>query len=62
MSDEKELIKAVKYLKAEKRNRALGSFLGAFGKLSPKGIRHPDSLIRNLHLYKAGVKGKTRLR
>ena len=62
MSDERELIRAVKDLKAMRRGRSLNKVLGAFGKLVPKGIRHPDSLITNLHLYKPGVKGKTRLR
>ena len=38
----------------EKANRAriMGKVLSSFGKVIPKGIHHPDSLVRNIHLYK----------
>lgn len=33
----------------------MGKVLGAFGKAFPKGIKSPDSLVTNLHLYKPGL-------
>jgi hypothetical protein len=35
-----------------KRRAIMGKILSSFGKALPKGIRHPDSLVRNAHLYK----------
>ena len=30
--------------------------------IMPKGIRHPDETVSNIHLYVPGRKGKTKLR
>lgn len=63
MSDDlKELRKIVKDLKGMRRRESVGKILRVFGNAFPKGIRHPDSLVRNLHLYKPGMKGKTILK
>jgi len=59
--DEKEFIKATKDAKRMEVQKRMGSFLGAFGKLVPKGIKSQDSLVRNSHLYIPGRKGKTKL-
>lgn len=58
----KEYIRTVKAERRRKATERMGSVLGAFGKLVPKGIRHPDSLVRNVHLYKPGMKGRTILK
>lgn len=65
MPDEELMREYVKLQKEEKRRRsseAMGRLLGAAGKMLPKGIRHPDSLCTNLHLYVPGRRGKTKLR
>ena len=65
MVDEQLLREYIKTVKSEKRRRAsesLGKVFRAFGKAFPRGIRHPDSLITNMHLYSPGSRGKTRLR
>lgn len=58
----KEYIRTVKAERSRRTTEKMGKILKVFGKAFPKGIRHPDSLITNLHLYKPGVKGKTKLR
>ena len=30
--------------------------------ITPRGIRHPDSLVGNLHLYIPGRRGRTKIR
>jgi len=63
--DEQLMKDYINTVKSEKRRRAsdgLGKVLKACGKAFPKGIRSPDSMITNLHLYKPGVRGKTSLR
>ena len=45
----------------EKRMEPMKKILSAAGKMLPRGIRHPDSLVTNLHLYVPGRRGKTRL-
>jgi len=59
--EEKEFVGAVKDLKRMKRNESLGKVLRSFGNVIPKGVRDPDSLVRNQHLYIPGKRGKTRL-
>ena len=44
------------------RSNAMGKILRAFGGAIPKGIKHPDSLVSNSHLYIPGRRGRTRLR
>lgn len=46
----------------EKRTEPMKKMLAAAGKMLPRGIRHPDSLVTNMHLYtpKKG-KHKTKL-
>ena len=58
----KEFISTVKQERRRRTGERMGKLLGAFGKLVPKGVRHPDSLITNRHLYHPGYRGKTRLR
>lgn len=62
--DEKLLREYIRIVKSERRRRtteSMGKVLGAFGKLIPRGVKHPDSLVRNVHLYHPGYRGKTRL-
>ena len=63
---DEELVKEyIRTVKQERRRRAtekIGKVLKSFGKLIPKGVRSPDSLVTNLHLYKPGIRGKTKLR
>jgi hypothetical protein len=54
-------IKAVEDEKRMKRTEPMKKVLSFAGKAFPKGIKHPDSLVSNLHLYVPGKKGKTRL-
>ncbi len=64
MADEELIREYIKAVKEEKRRRStqrIGKILSVFGKVMPKGIRHPDSLVTNLHLYHPGYRGKTRL-
>jgi len=49
--EEKEFIRSVKDLKKMKRQESARKVFGLFGKAIPKGIRHPDSLVTNRHLY-----------
>ena len=58
----KEYLRERKREKREKSSARMGGFFKAFGKAIPKGIRHPDSLVKNAHLYTGGHKGKTRLK
>ena len=60
MNDElmKEYIAEKKRERREKSMANVGKLLGAFGKMMPKGIRHPDSLVTNHHLYSPRYKGK----
>jgi len=58
----REYIKAVKDERRRRSTERIGTLLKGFGKAIPKGIRHPDSLITNLHLYQVGRKGTTKLR
>ena len=60
-SETRELLSAVKYLKAQRAKESMSRVLSTFGKALPKGIRHPDSLVRNAHLYMPGRPGNTRL-
>lgn len=63
--DEQLLREYVDLLKKERRRRTvakMGSVLKVFGKAFPKGIRHPDSLVGNRHLYHPGYRGVTRLK
>ena len=46
----------------ERRERVRKQLSWAFRKTVPKGIRHPDSTVANIHLYLPGRKGKTNLR
>lgn len=55
----------IKTVKGERRRRSaerLGKVFKLFGKAFPKGVRHPDSLIVNRHLYHPGYRGQTKLR
>lgn len=63
-SDElmKEYINTVKAEKRRRSGEALGKVFKMFGGVIPKGIRHPDSLVTNRHLYHPGYSGKTKLR
>ena len=64
MPDEDLMREYIKTVKGEKRRRTterVGKVLSVLGKAMPKGIRHPDSLVRNIHLYHPGYRGKTRL-
>ena len=64
MADEDLMREYIQTVKQERRRRTtqrVGKILGMFGKVMPRGIRHPDSLVRNLHLYHPGYRGKTRL-
>ena len=63
--EEKLLRENIKLIKAERRRRnseKMGKVLKSFGKAIPKGIRHPDSIVTNMHLYHPGYRGKTKLR
>lgn len=60
--EQKEFIKAVRDMKSMRRRDSMGKLLGMFGKAIPKGIRHPDSLVGNRHLYIPGRRGRTILR
>lgn len=63
--DEQLIKEYIKTVKSEKRRRAqegLGKLFRVFGNAIPKGIRHPDSLVTNRHLYFPGRRGRTRLR
>jgi len=65
MVDEQLIREYIKIVKSEKRRRAqegLGKVFRAFGRAFPRGIRHPDSMITNMHLYRPGRRGTTRLR
>jgi len=45
--------------KAAKRNEKVGRTLAQIGNVMPKGIRNPDDLVVNRHLYMGrGGKGK----
>ena len=57
----RQLHQDVEFLKRQKRGDAMKSVLSAFGKFIPKGIRNPDSTVKNIHLYTAG-KGPRRTR
>ena len=58
----REYIREKKREKADRRNQSLGRVFKAFGRALPRGIRHPDSLITNMHLYRPSRgKPKTRL-
>jgi len=57
----RKYIKAVEDEKKMKRGEPMKKILSMAGKAFPKGIRHPDSLVTNLHLYVPGRRGKTRL-
>lgn len=62
-SKEEELVWAVKELKKEKQRQAVAGMLSAIGKAFPKGVRHPDSLVTNRHLYMPSKRRyKTKLR
>ena len=64
MPDESLMREYIQTVKGEKRRRSiarLGKILSVFGSIVPKGIKHPDSLVRNTHLYHPGYRGKTRL-
>jgi hypothetical protein len=63
---DEETIAAVKALKSEKRRQAVGNVIKYIAKNAlPKGIRNPDDMVVNRHLYfgvKRGQKPpKTRL-
>jgi len=65
MVDEQLMRDYINTVKSEKRRRAtagLGKVLKACGRAIPKGIRHPDSMITNMHLYSPNRRGKTKLR
>lgn len=57
----REYIKAVKEEKKMRRGEPIKKILSIAGKAFPKGIRHPDSLVTNIHLYVPGRKGRTKL-
>jgi len=59
--EEREFVQAVKDAKRMKRGESMGKLLKLFGNAVPRGIRSPDSTVRNIHLYVPGRKGKTRL-
>lgn len=63
MDDElmREYIKEKKAERRQKSQAALGRVFTALGKAMPRGIRHPDSLITNMHLYRP-TKGKHKTR
>jgi hypothetical protein len=60
--DQEEFIRAVKDAKKMQVNQRFEGLLRSFGKAFPKGIRHPDALVTNKHLYFPGAKGGTKLR
>lgn len=65
LSDRQALIEEIRALRKQNesgKSSGAQKLLGAFGKAIPKGIRHPDSLVSNSHLYLPGRRGKTRLR
>jgi len=55
----REYIKAVKEEKRMRRGEPMKKILSMAGKAFPKGIRHPDSMCVNLHLYVPRRRGKT---
>lgn len=61
---DKDIIQAAKDIKNERRRQAMSTAFKFLAKNAmPKGIRHPDSLVTNKHLYFPGVRGpkKTKL-
>lgn len=63
--DEQLMKEYIRTVKSERRRQAgekLGKVFKAFGKAFPKGIRSPDSMITNHHLYHPGYRGKTLLK
>ena len=57
----REYIKERQRERRDKRNEQLGRVFKAFGRALPRGIIHPDSLVRNVHLYRP-TKGKHKTR
>jgi len=56
-------IRELKRLRRVERNDRLREQLGwVFKNSFPKGIRHPDSTVKNIHLYVPGGKRRTNLR
>jgi len=63
--DEELIREYIRTVKSEKRRRtsdSIGRVFSALGKLSPRGVRSPDSLVTNKHLYHPGYRGRTKLR
>lgn len=64
MADEEVMREYIRLKKQERRDKskeAMGKLLSAAGRAFPKGIRYPDSLVTNVHLYVPGRRGKTTL-
>lgn len=57
----REYIKEKKRERADRRNASMGKVFSAFGRALPRGIKHPDTLVRNMHLYRPS-KGRHRTR
>jgi len=58
----REYIKTVKDEKRRRSMASVGKVFKMFGRAIPKGVRHPDSLVVNRHLYHPSYRGKTKLR
>jgi hypothetical protein len=57
----REFAKAVKDQKREKRGEAMKGIFKSLGNALPKGIKNPDDLVVNMHLY-TPMKGKRKTR
>lgn len=57
----REYIAERKRERRDRRNEQLGKVFKAFGRALPRGIKHPDSMITNMHLYRP-TKGKHKTR
>lgn len=63
--DEQLMRDYIRTVKSERRRRSMasvGKVFKLFGRVIPRGVRHPDSLVVNRHLYHPGYRGKTKLR
>lgn len=63
--DEQLMRDYIKTVKQERRRRSMegiGKVFKTLGRAFPKGVRHPDSMIVNRHLYSPSYGGRTKLR
>ena len=49
----------IKYEGKQKRQQMIGSIFKKMGGTIPKGIRHPDDIVTNAHLYVGRKPGNT---